>query len=132
MLGLFCFKGIAAAGGTAPVPDAFPRWECNAIRTPILDPTALTADELSGRMIVLEAMAMVALGGAIRPITEAATPDKFVRVLNGVKRAVQIRIQEEQESGALSPDGGAEAIHYLDLVLSMFSESLIPRGAARN
>jgi hypothetical protein len=94
-----------------------------------LDSLTLKADELAGRMIVLEAMAMAALGGAIRPITEAAAPDKFVRVLNGVKRAVQIRIQEEQDSGALSPAGGAEAVHYLDLVLSMFSESLIPRPA---
>ena len=92
----------------------------------------LTPDELAGRLIVLEAMAMVALGGAIRPITEAATPDKFVRILNGVKRAVQIRIQEEQEMGALSLGGGAEAVHYLDVVLSMFSESLIPRQAASN
>ena len=81
-------------------------------------------------MLVLEAMAMAALGGAIRPITEAATTDKFVLVLNGVKRAVQIRIQQEREGGALSSGGAEEAIDYLDLVLSMFSESLIPRRAA--
>ena len=93
---------------------------------------ALTAEESAGRMLVLEAMAMVALGGAMRPITEPATPEKFVLVLNGVKRAVHIRIQHEQEGGTLSASGAAEAIHYLDLVLSMFSESLIPRRAANH
>ena len=94
----------------------------------ILESTlSLSGDELAGRMIVLEAMAMVALGGAIRPINEAASPEKFVLVLNGVKRAVQIRVQQEQDYGTLTDRGGAEAIRYLDLVLSMFSETLIPK-----
>ena len=128
MLVCFCFNAILTAWGTVREPGALLSKNRNADGTPTLEPLDLKADELAGRMLVLEAMAMVALGGAIRPITEAATPEKFVRVLNGVKRAVHIRIEEERESGALSAGGGAEAIHYLDLVLSMFSESLIPRG----
>jgi hypothetical protein len=69
-----------------------------------------TNDELEARVIVLEGMAITALGMAIRYGRFDYPPERVVELLNAVKRMVRGRVRQEK----LSPSGNAEAERYLD------------------
>jgi hypothetical protein len=78
-----------------------------------------TTDELHGRIIVLEAMVMAALGlAAKRPTTLSA--ELIIEMLNNVKSAIGCRLIQE----GVAQDGIAEARRYVDEVLAQFWASL--------
>ena len=81
-----------------------------------------TTDELQGRIIVLEAMVMAALGlAAKRPTTLSA--ELIIEMLNGVKCAIGGRLIKE----GVAQDCIAEAQRYIDEVLAQFWQSLKPK-----
>jgi hypothetical protein len=81
-----------------------------------------TIDELEGRIIVLEAMVMAAIGLAAKRPTNFS-PELIIEMLNGVKSAIGSRLIQE----GVAQDGIAEAQRYVDEVLSQFWESLKPK-----
>jgi hypothetical protein len=81
-----------------------------------------TNDELVGRIIVLEAMVMAAIGLAARRPTNLSA-ELIIEMLNGVKSAIGGRLIQE----GIAQDGVAEAQHYVDEVLSQFWQNLIPK-----
>jgi hypothetical protein len=82
----------------------------------------LTTDELEGRVIVLEAMVMAAVGlAAKRPANFSA--ELIMEMLNGVKCAIGGRLIRE----GVAEDGIAEAQRYVDEVLAQFWEHLNPQ-----
>jgi hypothetical protein len=83
-----------------------------------------TTDELQGRIIVLEAMVMAALGLAARRPTNLSA-ELIIEMLNNVKSAIGGRLIEE----GVAQDGIAEAQRYVDEVLAQFWESLKPNRA---
>ena len=81
-----------------------------------------TTDELEGRVIVLEAMVMAAVGlAAKRPTNFSA--ELIIEMLSGVKCAIGGRLIKE----GVAQDGIAEAQRYVDEVLAQFWESLKPK-----
>jgi hypothetical protein len=78
-----------------------------------------TIEELQGRIIVLEAMVMAALGLAARRPANFS-PDLIIEMLNGVKSAIGGRLIRE----GVPQESIAEAQLFVDEVLSQFSESL--------
>ena len=84
----------------------------------------LSSDEVAGRVLVLEALVVAALGLALRPKT-STSPEFAVEVLNAVKGIVRSRIANPDER--LSANGEREAYRYLDQVLSDFSEQVIAK-----
>jgi hypothetical protein len=87
-----------------------------------MDP--MTLDALAGRLVVLEAVTMVALAAVLRnaPNDAPQPASRIVGVLDGVKIAAKIRASE------LPSPARHAAMAYLDDVLAMFSESLVPRA----
>jgi hypothetical protein len=85
----------------------------------------LSNDDLAGRILVLEALAVAALGAALRFGRVVVAPEQAIEILNGVKSVVRNRIADPEEP--ISSAGEAEAYRYLDYVLSQFSESVIPK-----
>jgi hypothetical protein len=83
-----------------------------------------TTDELQGRIIILEAMVMAALGLAARRPTNLSA-ELIIEMLNNVKSAIGGRLIEE----GVAQDGIAEAQRYVDEVLAQFWESLKPNRA---
>ena len=78
-----------------------------------------TTDELQGRIIVVEAMVMAALGlAAKRPTTLSA--ELIIEMLNNVKFAIGCRLIPE----GVAQDEIAEARRYVDEVLAQFWASL--------
>jgi hypothetical protein len=80
-----------------------------------------TTDELQGRIIVLEAMVMAALGLAAKRPTNLSA-ELIIEMLNTVKSAIGGRLIQE----GVAQDGIAEAQRYVDEVLAQFWESLKP------
>jgi hypothetical protein len=85
-----------------------------------------TTNELEGRIIVLEAMVMAALGLAARRPTNLSA-ELIIEMLNNVKSAIGSRLIQE----GIAQDGIAEAQRYVDEVLSQFWESMIPKRSNR-
>jgi hypothetical protein len=79
-----------------------------------------TNNELVGRIIVLEAMVMAAIGLAARRPTNLSA-ELIIEMLNGVKSAIGGRLIQE----GIAQDGVAEAQRYVDEVLSQFSQNLM-------
>ena len=84
----------------------------------------MTNDELAGRILVLEAFAIAALGMTLR-VGKAIPPELVIPILDGVKKSAVARMTDEAER--LSAAGEAEAHRYLDYLMSNFSEWLIPK-----
>jgi hypothetical protein len=85
----------------------------------------LSNDELAGRILVLEALAVAALGAALRFGRAVVPPEQSIEILNLVKGVVRNRIADPEE--LISASGEAEAYRYLDHVLSNFSEQVVPK-----
>jgi hypothetical protein len=85
----------------------------------------LSNNELAGRILVLEALVVAALGAAFRFGRAVVPPEQSIEILNLVKGAVRNRIADPAEP--ISAAGEAEAYHYLDHVLSNFSEQVVPK-----
>lgn len=81
-----------------------------------------TADELAGRIVVLETLLMVALGMLARG-PKMYSPENIIRLLNSVKLTIPRRLIGEGVPAAAE----AEANRYADEVLSLFSAQLIPK-----
>jgi hypothetical protein len=88
----------------------------------MIDRKSTTINELEGRIIVLEAMVMAALGLAPRRPTNLSA-ELIIEMLNNVKSAIGSRLIRE----GVAQDGIAEAQRYVDEVLSQFWESLKPK-----
>lgn len=86
------------------------------------DSPGLSAQKLAGRIIVLEAMVMTALGMAARDLG-SRSPEQMIGHLNGAKYAVRGRLVQE----GITPEGIQEAHRYEDEILSQYSEMLIPK-----
>jgi hypothetical protein len=65
----------------------------------------MTNDELAARIVVLEAMTMASLGAAVRFGRAVLPPESVILILDEVKNAARLRIQQE----GLSSGGMAEA-----------------------
>jgi hypothetical protein len=78
-----------------------------------------TTNELQGRIIVLEAMVMAALGLAAKRPTNLSA-ELIIEMLNNVKSAIGSRLIQE----GVAQDGIAEAQRYVDEVLAQFWASL--------
>jgi hypothetical protein len=86
---------------------------------------SLTAKQLAGRVIVLEALVVAALGMIMRVGRRRLYAEDIIPVLEGAKQTIRRRIADPDE--AISADGETEAYRYLDHVLSNFSEQVIPK-----
>jgi hypothetical protein len=84
----------------------------------------MTNDELAARIVVLEALAVAALGVAIRFGQVPLPAEYVVSILDSVKGIVRFRLAGDFDE-KLSPAGQVEASRYLEYVLSEFSESVI-------
>lgn len=91
----------------------------------MVEKNSLSNDELAGRILVLEALAVAALGAAMRFGRAQLQPEPAIETLSLVKGVVRNRIADPEEP--ISRAGEIEAYRYLDYVLSQFSKSAIPK-----
>lgn len=87
-----------------------------------MDKRPKTAEQLAGRIIVIEGLAMMALAMLARKPAERS-PTEMIECLNATKSAIRARLIQEGIGGK----GAEEAQRYQDEVFSQFSETLIPK-----
>jgi hypothetical protein len=88
-----------------------------------------TNDQLEARIFVLESFAIAALAGYVRIAGTGGTPlpaERIIKLLDSIKDSAQRRMELENISDAAR----ADADLFLDMMMSEFSEHLIPKPKA--